>query len=394
MADDANPHANSGCELIEGQTSGLEQAVEQIPERGLLTESAAGHPTMLPSVGGHFISQLSVICGCMPKLTALACIGLGIAFLTACSPITYRNQEIPLTKLPLHQLPDGSRTLRVDVESGSAEAERLRTGIAIPGFRVVREGDAGVVVRVWVGPTSFAALEERSTEVQTIVGSGPATWTAWSIVGRMETEQRVTITPDVPSKVCSWNLPEKEPFTYAEDLEVAGRFTSPGAARVSLRRHQARLLTKGQRDAVTSVIKSINYSLADFFATNQTSSYERMAIENEQDPRFSQASSRFRDAIRQHGRDTAALKPAVAESIATWEAIVTAPAAGEPDDQREAQAAAAFNLVVAHIAVGALDVADNWLQKAASLGFDDRELGTLRWRIDDLRARAKPEVQP
>ncbi len=55
-----------------------------------------------------------------------------------------------------------------------------------------------------------------------------------------------------------------------------------------------------------------------------------------------QASSRFRDAIRQHGRDTAALKPAVAESIATWEAIVTAPAAGEPDDQREAQAAAAF----------------------------------------------------
>lgn len=326
---------------------------------------------------------------------SIALILLMATLCVACSPITYRNQSIPLTLLPRHQVPENNRTLRVEVEPGSAEAERLRTGIAIPGFKpAASSGDAGVVARVWVGPTSFAALEELSTEVQTIVGTGPATWTAWSLVGRLETEQRVSITPEVKTSICSWTLPEKAPFTYSEDLEVAGRFTSPLAARTSLLRHQARLLAKGQRDAVTSIIKSINFSLEDFYTTKQQDTYERMAIGHEQDPRFAAASAQFLDALRQHGRDARALAAAIAGPVATWEAIIAAPAAGEPDDQREAQAGAAFNLAVAHLTVGALDVADTWLDRAASFGYDERGIGLLRWRIDDLRSRAKAAVQP
>lgn len=326
---------------------------------------------------------------------SLAIVLLMATLCVACSPISYRNQSIPLTLLPRHQVPENNRTLRVEVEPGSAEAERLRTGIAIPGFKPAAVGgDAGVVIRVWVGPTTFAALEERSTEVQTIVGSGPATWTAWSLVGRLETERRVSIAPDVPGAICSWDLPEKTPFTYAEDLGVAGRFTSSLAARSSLLRHQARLLAKGQRDAVTSIIKDINSSLVDLYTTKQQDSYERMAVSHEQDPRFADAGAQFQNALRQHGRDARALAAAIAGPLATWEAIIAVPAAGEPDDQREAQAAAAFNLAVAHLAVGALDVADTWVGRSASFGHDEREISLLRWRIDDLRSRAKTAVQP
>ena len=395
MADYPDAHADTGGELPERESSRLEQAVEQVPERGLLTEATTGHPSMLAPAGGNFISRLSVICGGMPNTCNLALLALGVAVLAACSPITYRNQSIPLTLLPLHKVPENNRTLHVEVEPGSAEAERLRTGIAIPSFKPASSGgDAGVVVRVWVGPTTIAALEDRSTEVQTIIGSGPATWTAWSLVGRLETEQRVSITPEVKTSICSWTLPEKAPFTYAEDMEVAGRFTSSLAARTSLLRHQARLLAKGQRDAVTSIIKSINFSLEDFYTTKQQDTYERMAIGHEQDPRFAAASAQFLDALRQHGRDVRALAVAIAGPMATWEAIIAAPAAGEPDDQREAQAGAAFNLAVGHLAVGALDVADTWLGRAASFGYDDREIGLLRWRIDDLRSRAKAAAQP
>jgi hypothetical protein len=328
------------------------------------------------------------------KFPAIALLAfLGALFVTGCSPLTYQARSVQVQQLPAHPLPVGA-SYAVVVPGTSIGSAQLAS-IQIPGFaKAASPETADVTIEVSVGQATIDGLAIESGKVHQVIsnGGGPSEYIAYSYRGTIIVSSLLRVSAKAHGLIANYDLPVRSDLNFDADPASGQRFIDPATLEYAFNKSKPTLLQQASLKEVRNVLSVANDLLIDQFTARREVISVNLATEHKTDPRFSQAASRFSEAIVGPNSDPAAFAARMKPVLDIWQQIASSPVGDDDEKRNQSKGAALYNQAVSLFLLNQLDEAERCASAAQELGVEAQTVSSLTYYIRDRRQRIKAQV--